>query len=84
MGPKEQAAFEWRQKNFGGLESPTELVAKLTSVPRETSLGEAARAMGRRGGFARAMVLDSDRRKEIASMGGKAGGRGRPKTKGSE
>ena len=39
----------------------------------------AAVQMGRRGGFARAKRLSAGRRSEIARLGGKAGGRGRPR-----
>jgi hypothetical protein len=39
----------------------------------------AAVELGRKGGQARKKKLTAEQRKAIASMGGKAGGRGRPK-----
>jgi len=56
------------------------MTTETPKKPRTTrAVSEAAAALGRRGGPARAKKLSARRRREIARKGGKAGGRGRPK-----
>ncbi len=83
LGPRELAQRAQREKNSGSVEAPEQLAAKLSTVqPRDVSrtVSELAAALGRRGGLARATALSSERAKEIASLGGKSGGRGRKKS----
>ena len=44
-----------------------------------TTKNKAAQELGRKGGRARAAKMTAEQRREIARLGGKAGGRGRKK-----
>ena len=62
------------QSAFAVLKTSMERLDKPRKNPAAVALGKLG---GRKGGKARAAALTPERRREIARMGGKAGGRGR-------
>jgi len=60
---------------------PSEHRAAVANTPRAAEISRVMRTLGKRGGKARLKKMSAKRRKEIASLAGKASGRARRRVK---